>query len=337
MNLRILIVSTFLIFTFKSFAQNANVRKYHELVNRAEILICKDSGQYALPLYAEAFSIFDKPFKKDVHNYAKLGLQFNDSTAIKHVFPKIRLLGYNTKEYVKYYQKNNYQGVAYFAEQESKYQEKSSIDSAYMQFIFSLMNADQKVRFRDSDSPDFYDSIRITDSVNIDLLGKYIEKNGFPTEYRISYPADYYLLLHHYRLLDRGIPLDSILLTNVRNGNLHPHYYAMLNDGSYNMFNPNTAMDELVIVKPKGLYFGSNRLYHAETKSNRLIDEDIEKFDWTVHVIPFTAKEAKVMNKARKHIYMETIEETIIKAQYSKGMFQPFSYITIPIIPMEEF
>lgn len=210
-----------------SFAQaplslDGNLRKYYDLVNQAELKICKGNLQNAKKDYGAAFAVNHTPFTKDIYNYMTLSFEVGDSAACNELRQRLLTRGYVFNANL---QRQKEAGKAL------------RLANSFNIFIDSLVVEDQAVRVNCTTYADICkEKIIRMDSILLLKFIAYIKRNGFPNDSIcvgnsiLAFP-NYNLLLIHERVWGWNW-IESILQEALNKGNMHPQQYASIIDRS---------------------------------------------------------------------------------------------------------
>lgn len=291
------------------------VEEYHRLINKSELLICNTQYAEALRLYDKAFQKIKHPFGKDIYNAWVCSIKTSDIQRFKQY--SITLIKRNTflndvQDILNNIDSQNNSYINIWIELSEKV--KSHVDTVYRKRILELSIEDQQVRAYVMKNIDKKyniggkDTLNNFDSLNVQKLRSFIIRYGFPTESRIGYqwnypavPPPFDIMLLHDRSWNNRQTIDSILYQNIFLGNFHPGIYSHLKDRSCG----------------DGRFKDSISLYQRNTYS-------CYGTDFTFIIVNDTlycqkpATDIKKINEARESIYLETLQELIVKADFQK-------------------
>jgi hypothetical protein len=246
-----------LIISILLFSVNLNAQsfdKYMQYINQAELMIVEGKNKDALTSYDSAFSVWKTPFAQDIRNALQCAVLEQEMSKCYEYAKSLILLGCDLKFFY------NQQGLRPFISS-GKWRrltdEYAGLRKEYMQNcnwemraqIEQLKARDQYWRKQDPDYTILRDStFREDDRIMEEILE--IFKEGYPTEYEIgvfinsdtilSSDPLMVILLHNYTSnagYKKGVDLTDILYAFAREGQMHPHVFASLNDrsGSYKL------------------------------------------------------------------------------------------------------
>lgn len=308
----------YLFFLLSFFSLNAqkndNYFDYHDKINKAEILyFLEKKTDSSLLVYDEVFNDFEFIFLKDLLVAAQIA-KFNNKEFDKYIFKgfefglkidDLKRFPVLKSNFYKY--SNDKEVLNKFKEGRKKYLQK--IDFDYLDYVYDLAIRDQIYKYKD----DYDNRINKTIAELIDT----IKKKGFPGERRLGITdtlifkekglfkkdindrARKLKITKHFvynsnRLqFDTSIPMflhhkcvfnkyESILLNEVKKGNVHPQDLAFFND--FNLMYQSTLPSYCKGCKSEGAYYLSKRRSvlesEIEIKNANLLREKM-------HMIPF--------------------------------------------------
>lgn len=319
-----LIISLFL--SVYSFSQKgSNYFVYHNKINEAEILYFSEKEvEKSLKLYDSIFEQYDFIFLKDLIVAAQIA-KFNKRDYKKYIIKsfefglkiddlkKIPLLKSDYKKFI-----SDKKVLLAFNEARKKY--LKTIDYEYLDYIYDIAIRDQVYKHKDN-----YDRwINKT----IDNLMDTIKKKGFPGERKLGITdtlifkeaglfkkdindrarklkiTKHFVYRSNRLQFDTSIPLflhhrcvaqkyKSILLNEVKKGNIHPQDIAFFND--FNLLYKNKLPSYCRNCKPEGAYSMSEKRSSIET-----------------------AEEVETANKLREELFMIPYEIVLLKQKFAK-------------------
>jgi hypothetical protein len=306
----------FITILFSAIAARANpVATYYELVNEAELLICKERFQYALQHYDKAFALKGmQPWAKDVNNAWLCAFKLGD----KKRFSRYSILLIQKNAYALKGPANILGTVDSVAApayinlwQQLKTATQSTVNANYQTRLSDFLNRDQLLRghciglYQGEYNIGGRDTLNIYDSLQIIQLRNFFWQEGFPTETRSGLwnndPGEtsvYDIVLLHDRSWTNRQTLDSLLYTEIFKGRYHPYEYAQLKDFSYQSFRDSISDYQ----RDPYSFFGTN-LFSVISK--KLYIEHIKN-----------KKMMAKINTTRNSIFLDKIEEMVCKGDY---------------------
>lgn len=288
-----------------------NVPKYYELVNKAELQICRTNYTEAIESYRQAFNHIDKPFGKDVFNSALASAIIkNDKTLISNLQKIINNsdeLGRIESVFVeKYLSKENWDEMV--AQRELEY------NSELRQEFKEILERDQLFRPM-YDTHD--DTINANRKLNVNRILEITKDLGFPAHQELGYTRNlrgqkHDIVLHHTaqrRSYDKSvIDLEPILKEAVNNGRFDPERAIF-----YLNFQNDTQ---------KG-YF---EVYSSWQYVHPLLPDSLNNKVWLPKLSDSQIKEA---NSIRKKWYANTLDDIGAKAAFLAKSNLPFIFTCV--------
>lgn len=288
----ILFLLTFLLLQLKCPANP--VATYYDLINEAELLICKDRFDLAAQHYEKAFSIKEiQPWGKDLYNAWLCACMLHDKKKFERYSIALIKRRAFKKEIGLYFPSrmdSSYTNdfMAIWEQLKKSYQ--SQIDTVYRNEIGQLADGDQETRkyciklYGSEYNIGGRDTLNAFDSLNVLVLRSLFIKEGFPSEEKIGFDYDfpgnttiYDIILRHDRSWTNRQTLDSFLYTKVLEGKYPAFEYALLKDNSYQSFGDSVSDYQ----SDPYSFFGTNiftaidkKLYVARIRESRLAKID---------------------------------------------------------------
>ena len=270
-----------------------NYYNYHQTIFRCEEEIINNNYQKALLIYDSLFSIYDKPFSKDIYNTALCSALSNDKIKLKkyllrlsetgvrsiHVFRhKIFRKPFNKIEILKLiyeYNRNRNKKMNILKKQEENI------------FLKNLEIKDQKFRNKRGSYKIYADTIKKNDSLNVIDLKKYIYSKGYPNEYitSLEYPNElispWVILRHYYTQEIKNDTLLNYLENEVKIGNLHIYSLCGFKEQQYHLNIKNYKTLEITsYINYNGLTYEFNINQEFKNKIDKLRKENgLENLD----------------------------------------------------------
>jgi hypothetical protein len=306
----------FIIILFSALAVRANpVAEYYELVNEAELLICKERFQYALQHYDKAFALKGmQPWGKDVYDAWVCAFKLGD----KKRFSRYSILLLQKDAFAPegpeplLYKIDSTAAPAFIAIwRQLKKVTRITIDADYHARLDRFLRDDQRLRkyciglYQGEYNIGGRDTLNIFDSLHTLKMRDFFITEGFPTEARAGFwnnnpiaSTVYDIVLLHDRSWTNRQTLDSLLYTEIFTGRYHPYEYAILKDYSYqSSFTDSISEYQHNTLSRYGTNVFSvldNNLYTDKVTPSRIVD----------------------INTTRKSIYLDLINDMYVKGNY---------------------
>jgi len=305
-------------FSFNSFAQKNNPRKYFNNINKAELAIIDSNYSKACSYYKKAFHYLNEPYGKDLNNFLVCGIYTDDSVALQMCSPFFIRRNYDYDTYSNTYKDKKLSNYWMFLIEKSNI--KSEVDTNFVGFINDLMSKDVNSRKvdiidgevipRDKTGYGIFDQ----DSLNMALLIDYmkinnvefnektVSSNGMYNIYYSTKNITGQLLLIHYAQSAhlRQKPLSLNLKEKVLLGDFDPQLYAHLVD--YRGY----GLDGLEANFQNDKY---------GVRTSLLMNKD---GTLTLKYPQYNKKELKERNRNRRGIYLCEYKDFIKKLSYEK-------------------
>ncbi len=281
--------------------------KYNQLVNKAELSIIDSNYTKALYYYQDAFKLVEYPFAKDLYN-ALLCATFTNNFDI--AFEYLYKLVHKGIEYENF-AKNKYlnplkEDKRWFEFEKYYYENRKKILAGFNQDLKAeferMLEEDQKsnkARKKDPNKRYKFDSTVFANTLRIKEI---IQLYGFPTEEMLGVndftdaPFESALLFHYFQISKQKNIKDSI--------NIMPYLIEAIKNGKLNYSLFFNYLEDISLNK-----YGSNLAY--------LIDTNIV-------FIKIDSNSIAIINKNRKLLGIETLEESQTKVKYYiKKIFKP--------------
>ncbi len=275
----------FLFFISSSiFGQNINVKKYHLLVNDAELSISSHNLPKALKKYEKAFKYHNSHFVFDLHNAFLTACNLNKIDLSKKYGSQLILKGV-PKSYFnqKCFQclNNNSKWDEFFSSNydslHNEYLKK--INENLRKSIENLNNFDQKYR-----GPQKNNNLENVDQTVNDSLIFLLQKYGYPTEDKvgiwmtndstISYNSPFDIMILHQFQTENGKDFISTLKNAVIQGNLKPVKLSFING----FINDEEVKFGCIENKQVVMYQINEFVYKCDCEKIKLIDKRREKY-----------------------------------------------------------
>jgi hypothetical protein len=301
--MRLFYIHFFLLLTYVSFGQTKTTNnnfEYYKLINLAELSIVDSAYNKALDNYQEAFSKTKSPMSKDLHNACVCALKTKKYDEVFDFFDKLVQKGVKF-DYFKSSVFKPIHNIEKWKEFEIKYpkknkEAKSKFNLELKYYIDAMHGRDQDLAVKKNEDPNFRPKFHTEVKKNEKTFVRLIKEFGFPSEDAIGVDepdnSKISILLFHF-MQKRGYydsgndSLDYYLLNAIQDGEFDPYGYANL----VTMDNTNkTEFGETAIIVVNDKYFG---------------------------IRAFTKEEELIVNKNRKSIGLETINDYHRKAMYA--------------------
>ena len=211
-------------------AMSQDVKKYHELVNKAELYITDNKEEEALMLYQVAFKENFDHFSKDYYNALLCAIKMKaDSSCIKYAQELVK-----RGVPVVFFNQPHLQYVNYIKDISALYKEiEIKIDKNLLDTISLMIKEDQQYRVDDVAQQDVIQKI---DEFNYNRIVRIFKKYGYPSELltgttmiqngrRIGTRSDFDVLLTH-QLKNGHCELMEHLKHSLRKGSLNPEVFV---------------------------------------------------------------------------------------------------------------
>ncbi|MNJ95287.1 hypothetical protein D3C87_129970 [compost metagenome] len=290
--IKILVFPIFiLLIPFLSSANNSKIRKHYELINSAEMQIVDSNYQIALNYYLEAFK-YKNPNGEDLANAFQAAFIIRDTTNAKNLLNQLAAKGLHPTYYKNCPQFSAYNiDSVYFKYLRSEYDSLYEISQKkYKPFGDSFaifVKEDQRFRKERELNPDL--NVDSLDRINERNLYNHIKATAFPTFENVGFwgalGRSHYMdgvcwLIAWHRRPEKSI-IEDLILEQVLLGNYIPELYAGILDGR------NDGKYGIQLV-----HIGLDRL---------------------------SKKQISKINKDRKKIYLESIEDFIKKNKFQNN------------------
>jgi len=216
-----------------------SVKKYHHLINKAELSICDSNYNKALNYYELAFKKIPCPFSIDVYNYFNVCLILNnDSIRINELHRELISRGYEMALYKNMFIRKIQIYPGYLKVDTTAFLNMPEFSNGKL-ILDSFLYVDQKIRsyylsmLDTIEESAIMDSIWHADSANCVSLVSYLS-NEFPDEkvgklsFNPYFRPLYTIILQHYSYRDYTTIYDSLLLQKIKTGEFHPEWYQDL-------------------------------------------------------------------------------------------------------------
>lgn len=215
--------------------KNTQLKEYFTHIRKAENLLVNQHFDASLKSYKTSFSLFDKPFGKDIYNSMHLAMQLKDYKYAYKAYSQLECMDYPFAE-------------KFLAEKFPKsYLNKKSkcvktIDYAYKKELDSLFEMDQHYRrLANGDLNNKKEEITLSDSIASHRLLNLIKEKGFPNEHNIGlgsangyFLQNFYLIIWHQlknnSISKQHINFSIILEEALNQGKIIPEHAADLID-----------------------------------------------------------------------------------------------------------
>lgn len=172
--------------------QNA-VEKYNEIVDSAEILICKKDYSPSLLMYEKAFSLSIKEAHTiDLYNATQCAIATKDFKKVKYFMDSLVLRGFTLNYFLLKSVFKEFRGSVYWSQFLESYPEirqsfVEKVDWRTRAKIEALYAGDQQIRIDNINyATQYKDTLRSIDSANTSLLLLLLKENGFPSDKKIG-------------------------------------------------------------------------------------------------------------------------------------------------------
>ena len=231
--MKILFKMFLVLLTSQLYAQKYSYSDYYKMINNAEVALVNNDLQEAALLFDSAFTMDLKPFGKDIYNAVVCNLEIDSFSKVSKYCEKLFYYGtplsfLTHKKFDKLTQSRYWADIKKMYKSCGKFQ---SFDNSLKKEFEKRFKKDQLVndiRRREY----FYD--------NMKWIKTLISQNKFPSEKMLGISIDEDLgivsniklemLIFHWSAVDKNDTLNMIPLLEeqVRNGELHPTSYAIL-------------------------------------------------------------------------------------------------------------
>lgn len=216
-----------------------SLRKYYNLIDKAEYALIIGKKQESSDNYYEAFKEKKDPFFADMYNSFLVNAELQNNERAKYDYKKLKCLQYDFSEikafeFFEKFQENNKEFIEHLdcgKEYHFNYKLRKTLDSLgkwdqmYRRGNVNNLNEDEIKTFQKNDS------------LNAVMLNRIIEKYGFPNEYLIgmnnsSLPAHFNyqaIIIHQQKLGSRkNINFEPLLYKAVQEGKLRNKDFVAL-------------------------------------------------------------------------------------------------------------
>lgn len=205
--------------------QPSDINKYHELINSAELLICKKNYIESSHKYNEAFNLIAKPFGNDVYN-AALACQLSKKYDDRNLY--LQKLINNSNDLDKVYS-------TFVNSFITKNEWDSLLSNKKIEYDSKLRSEFKEIEVRDQLFRPMYethdDTINENRKINLKRILELNKTLGFPSQIELGYTEALWgqkhdIVLHHTsqrRSYDKTVvDLEPILYKAVNNGRFDP-------------------------------------------------------------------------------------------------------------------
>jgi len=288
-----------------------DIDAYHELINSAELSICKHDFKSAIAYYNKAFGNIEKPFGKDVFN-AALSCQQVKLLSERDKFLQILVNNLDDLEYVK---------SVFIPKYISKFDWKKIVNKQQIQYSPSLRKEFKNIRDRDQLFRPNYethdDTINYLRKLNLNRIFEVADSIGFPSHLELGY-TEYLakqnldiVLLHtaQRRSYDKTVyDLERILYAAVQEGRFDP-------ENAINIMQYQNDLD-------KGVF----KVFSTWQYIHPLLPDSLNSKIW---IDKISAKRRNEINQKRKEWKANSIEDISIKSAFLAQSELPFIFTSV--------
>ena len=320
-NMKTLLIIILLCLSSSLYCQNSgkSVKKYYQLINKAELFICDSNYNKAMNCYERAFKKITCPFSMDVYNCFKVCLMLNvDSITINSLHRELISREYEMALYKNMFVRNIQIFPGYLKVDTNAFLTAPALTKEKMT-LDSFLRVDQDVRsyfYSMLDSVDeaaIMDSMWHVDSINCISLVSYLWSD-FPDEKigKLGFnPYDsplYTVVFQHYSYRDYTTIYDSLLLQKIKTGEFHPEWYQ-------NLYYKRQCAD------------GWSDLYGYPIAYTKYKNEPERGTELTAYG-NYKSKTLRRINRNRKRILLESYQDYYKKSMYEFNTGRKIMYLT---------
>jgi hypothetical protein len=287
-----------------------NISDYHQLINEAELNICKENFKNASELYSTAFQKIDKPFGKDVYNAALTNAIIGSN----------ELLLINLQQLVNNCDDFGLVRSVFLGKYIDDATWETLLSKKVTDYDVGLRDEFKEIKTRDQMFRPMYDThndtINANRIINIERILE-LAKTGFPSHQELGYTSnlrgqDHYIVLHHtaqQRSNDKSIlDLEALLKDAVLNGR----------------FDPEFAMQYLKFQedREKGRY----EVYSTWQFHHSTIPDSLKDFLW---IPDWSEEEITSINEVRRNWYANTLQDIAVKTEFLAKNDYPFIFSSV--------
>jgi len=248
------------------FSQSLELKKYYQLINKAELALVEENYSASLKIYKEAFKAYRKGFASDYYNAALVAAQLKKYSQTYLYLKELAALGSDPKS-------NAYKDLVLLKGfWSSKYGPRAEIldsttnktyNKIYREIVLQLVENDQHFRHLKGSYTLYQDTINAIDKENVKTLLSLIDKYGFPSERLtglnkegLGLPATT-IIIHQNKRKGRIFDFSEIVRKAILAGefkNTQGSFFIEGNTGKLNgIYNPYSLMrasyDSVIIYK----------------------------------------------------------------------------------------
>ncbi|MEL7120829.1 MAG: hypothetical protein AAFO07_15360 [Bacteroidota bacterium] len=285
-----------------------DIPTYFELVNKAELSICKGEYQEASDFYDLSFKEIEKPLGKDVFN-AALASQLADLPERRNQYLQILINNLDEISFLKHKFVYSYM---------TKEEWQQLMDQRELAYNTSLKEEMKQIVERDQHLRPMYDShdeeINANRKMNLARIFQMTDSTGLPSQFELGYDddlkgQDYHIVLHHTaqrRSRDKSVvDLEPFLLEAVEEGRIDPEtaifYMNFQNDPEKGRF----------------------EVYSSWQYQHDLLPDSLNNKVWRAKL---TAEQKLAANKIRANWHANSLEDIAIKSKFVANNDLPFIF-----------
>lgn len=288
-----------------------DIPKYHDMINKAELLICEGNFHKAGNTYKLAFKNIEKPFGKDVFN-AALASQLSNQNLERDKYLQTIINNSDDLEFVKSMFVNKYMSEEDWQSLIEK--QKINYDPNLRKEFKEILDRDQLFRpmYETHD-----DTINANEKINIARILSISESTGFPSQIELGYTnrlrgQNLDIVLHH--IAQRRSYDKSVI-------DLEPKLFKAVNEGR---FDPEAAI--FYMNFQNDIEKGEFEDYSTWQFKHSLLPDSLNNKVW----LPKLNEEQKRMaNEKRKKWFANSLEEIAIKAMFLSDNDLPFIFTCV--------
>lgn len=295
--------------------------KYFENIRLAENAIIENQHSIAHSFYQKSFSIYQKPFAKDLYNSMQNAKKLGKYNYAYRKYTVLKCLQY---PFPSDFVKNNF--PAKYGNKKEKC--KNKLDITYKKQLDSLFEIDQHFRrLAGGDLMNKKKEITKSDSITSTTLLQLIGQKGFPSEYEIglssisgSLMQNFYYIIWHQMAMNhvsaQKVNFSQKLIEALNDGKILPEHAAFLidlNNGSSDFWLRHFTVYGFLTDNGTGESI-RDQIFNETSKKDccyihnyyksEILDAEFEK---TINKV----------NNNRKKVGLSTLEETVKFSVYS--------------------